>query len=164
MKTDTALSTRKLVAADQDQLWRWLRIALWDPPPAGLRPISVLQQPGTRIYAENWGQTGDVGVVAQLASEDIGACWMRLLPVGIGLASIDAQTPQLGIALESPYQHKGYGHALMSAALQEATKAGYSQVSLTAHPLNPAQRLYKRCGFQSVGTRNGYQLMLASVQ
>jgi hypothetical protein len=88
---------RPLVAADQDRLWQWLHVALWDPPPAGPRPLSVLAEPGVRIYAEGWGRPGDVGVVAVVGAVDAGACWMRLLPPGSGLAFVDEQTPQLGI-------------------------------------------------------------------
>ena len=64
-----------------------------------MRPVEVLQSPGVRIYAENWGLASDVGVVAQVGNTDAGACWMRLLPVGTGLASVDATTPQLGTGL-----------------------------------------------------------------
>jgi len=32
------LRFRPLVVADQDRLWHWLHVALWDPPPArGMR-------------------------------------------------------------------------------------------------------------------------------
>src|SRR6476659_7576010 len=103
------LSFRTLTPDDQSNLWHWLHIALWDPPPADVRPIEVLEQPGVRIYAADWGRSTDVGIVAQVDAVDAGACWIRLLPVGVGLASIDAQTPQLGIALLPQYQHKGYG-------------------------------------------------------
>ena len=37
---------RPLVAADQDRLWHWLHVALWDPPPAPLRPVEILQSQG----------------------------------------------------------------------------------------------------------------------
>lgn len=151
---------RPLTSEDQDQLWDWLHIALWDPPPAGLRPREVLQDPGVRIYVEDWGQPGDVGVVAVLNGVDIGACWMRLLPVGVGLASVDEHTPQLGIALLPEYQRQGYGNQLMRAALEAATSAGYRQVSLTVHPDNPAVALYERCGFKRQGLRNSYHLMI----
>lgn len=152
---------RPLVPGDQAQLWTWLHVALWDPPPACLRPIVVLQSPGVRIYAEDWGKPTDVGVVAQVDGVDAGACWMRLLPEGVGLASVDAQTPQLGIALMPDYQHKGYGKPMMLAALASAKQAGYAQVSLTVHPQNPAQFMYEACGFRKIGLRNGYHLMLA---
>ena len=155
------LRFRRLVSRDQDKLWHWLHIALWDPPPAGLRPIEVLQLPGVRIYAENWGLAGDVGVVARVNGADAGACWLRLLPLGVGLASVDAYTPQLGIALEPEFQHQGYGLPLMLATLRAASRAGYSQVSLTVHPENPAQYMYERCGFRKIDRRNGYHLMVA---
>ena len=157
------LRFRPLIAEDQDRLWHWLHVALWDPPPAGLRPIEVLQVPGVRIYAENWGKPSDVGVVAQVNGADAGACWLRLLPLGIGLASVDAATPQLGIALEPDFQRKGFGRPLMLAALEAAGLAGYRQVSLTVHPENPAQYMYESCGFRKVELRNNYHLMVASV-
>jgi ribosomal protein S18 acetylase RimI-like enzyme len=148
------------VPADQDRLWHWLHIALWDPPPAPLRPREVLQAPNVRIYAEDWGRPGDVGVVGESGGQPAGACWMRLLPAGIGLASVDARTPQLGIGLEPAYQHRGFGEPLMRAALAAAKAHGYSQVSLTVHPQNPAIRLYERCAFVKRGRRNAYHLMV----
>lgn len=103
------LGFRPLAAHDQPRLWHWLHVTLWDPPPAGLRPLEVLQADGVRVYAEDWGRATDVGVVAQVDGVDAGACWMRLLPAGVGLASVDDTTPQLGVALEPPFQHRGLG-------------------------------------------------------
>ena len=158
------VSFRPLVPADQAKLWDWLHVALWDPPPAGLRPREVLDNPAVRIYAEEWGRPTDVGLVAQLDGGDIGACWMRLLPAGVGLGSVDGHTPQLGIALEPAHQHKGCGRALMLATLEAARAAGYRQVSLTVHPENPAIRLYEHCGFTRRDVRNTYHLMVAQLQ
>lgn len=154
------LQFRTLTTHDQVDLWHWLRIALWDPPPAELRPVEVLQLPGVRIYAENWGMPTDVGLVAQVDGRDAGACWLRLLPVGAGLASVDAETPQLGIALMPGYRQKGYGQSLMRETLKAAALAGYRQVSLTVHPANPAQHMYERCGFRKLDVRNGFHLMV----
>jgi len=157
------LRFRPLAARDQDKLWHWLHVALWDPPPAGPRPVAVLQSQGVRIYAEDWGRPTDVGVVACVDNVDAGACWMRLLPDGAGLAFVDARTPQLGIALEPAFQRSGYGQPLLQAALAAAGGAGYRQVSLTVHPENPAIRLYERCGFRKVERRSGYELMVAAL-
>ena len=88
---------------------------------------------------------------------------MRLLPEGVGGAYVDERTPQLGIALEAAFQHKGYGGTLLLAALAAAQAAGYRQVSLTVHPENPAIALYEHCGFRKSGLRHNYYLMLASV-
>ncbi len=156
------LGFRTLEPKDQDKLWHWLHVALWDPPPAGLRPLEVLQSPGVRIYAEDWGDPSDIGVVAQINGEDAGACWVRLLPPGVGLASIDELTPQLGIAIEPQFQRRGFGRLLMLQALAAAREAGFAKVSLTVHPENPAQYMYERCGFKKVGLRNGFHLMVAA--
>jgi ribosomal protein S18 acetylase RimI-like enzyme len=158
-----ALCLRALGSTDQARLWHWLHVALWDPPPAPPRPLEILDEPRVRIYAESWGRAGDIGVVGELGNIPVGACWMRLLPEGVGLASIDATTPQLGIALEPPHQHRGFGRILMRGALAAAQAHGYDLVSLTVHPLNPAIRLYARCGFVDAGERNGYRLMVATL-
>ena len=155
------LHFRPLEREDQDQLWHWLHIALWDPPPAGPRPIEVLDTPGVRIYAQGWGQPADIGVVAVVDGVDAGSCWMRLLPSGVGLAYVDGETPQLGIALSPAYQHRGFGRPLMKAALAAAWNAGHQQVALTVHPQNPAVSLYQSCGFAKLALRGTYHLMVA---
>jgi GNAT superfamily N-acetyltransferase len=131
-----------------------LHLALWDPPPA---------VPETQIYAEDWGRPTDLGLVAVVEGIDVGACWMRVLPQGVGLAFVDAMTPQLRIALEPGQRRKGYGKALLLRTLREAGERGYSQVSLTVHPLHPAIALYEACGFSTIGERDSYHLMLAKV-
>ena len=84
-----------------------------------------------------------------------------MLPTGVGLASIDEKTPQLGIALQPEYQHQGIGGRLMPETLSRAWLAGFEQVALTVHPQNPALILYERCGFRKVEIRNTYHLMVA---
>lgn len=155
------LRFRPLLASDQAALWNWLHIALWDPPPAGLRPREVLDHPAVRIYAEQWGRPADVGLVAVVEGRDAGACWMRPITGGAGLAWIDDTTPQLGIALEPAFQRRGFGFRLMRAALAAAWDAGSTQVSLTVHPENPAVGMYERCGFVRRGLRGTYHLMVA---
>jgi hypothetical protein len=109
------LRFRTLEREDQARLWDWLHIALWDPPPAPLRPRELLQSPHVRICAETWGQPGD------------------------------------------------FGKELMLAGLQAASAAGYKNVSLTVHPLNPAILMYEGCGFVKREIRNSYHLMVAHV-
>lgn len=155
---------RDLRADDQARLWDWLHIALWDPPPAGRRPREVLAHPEVRIYAEHWGQPGDLGQVLTLGGRDAGACWIRQLPAGTGLASVDAETPQLGIALEPEARGQGYGRQLLRTVMTRARAAGVPRIALTVHPANPAQALYADCGFVPQGERRGYRLMVAPLQ
>jgi len=156
------LHIRPLLASDQQSLWHWLHIALWDPPPAPLRPIEILQDPGVRLYVEGWGRPTDVGVVAVVDGQAAGACWMRLVPDRQGLAYVDDDTPQLGIALTPEFQHRGLGKPMMKAALATAWQHGYRKVSLTVHPENPARFMYEACGFTTTGFRNTYHLMVAA--
>jgi ribosomal protein S18 acetylase RimI-like enzyme len=153
---------RPVERRDQEVLWDLLHVALWDPPPAGLRPRSVLDNPGVRIYAENWGQPGDVGVIGEgdRSNAVIGACWMRLIKGGVGLGYVDDETPQLGIAVMPAFHRRGYGERLMRSALASAQAHGYRKVSLTVHPENPAIALYERCGFAKAGLRGTYHLMI----
>lgn len=157
------IALRPIVPGDQQVLWDLLHVALWDPPPAGPRPRDVLDNPAVRIYAEGWGRSGDVGVIGEVAGEVAGACWMRLITGGVGLGYVDDATPQLGIALFGPWQHKGHGRVLMLGALQAAKAHGYAQVSLTVHPENPASRLYGKCGFVEREIRKTYRLMVATL-
>jgi ribosomal protein S18 acetylase RimI-like enzyme len=152
---------RPLVAADQRLLWDLLHISLWDPPPAPLRPREILDHPEVRIYADGWGRPGDVGVLGvNDEGRPIGGAWMRLIRHGEGLAYVDDETPQLGIAVLPEFQRRGHGEVLMLTALQAAREHGYAQVSLTVHPRNPAIALYERCGFRKADDRRTYHLMV----
>lgn len=142
----------------QDLLWDLLHVALWDPPPAGLRPREVLQLPGVAVYAKGWGLPTDVGTMAIEDGKVMGACWSRLLSSGLGY--VDEHTPQLGMALFPDYQRRGIGRQVMLGQLEKLATL-FPAVSLTVHPENGARRLYEHCGFvvHKVVER-GYLLMM----
>ncbi len=150
------LCIRPLLKTDQDKLWTWLQLYLHDAPGAPPRDV--------RLQVEPWGREGDVGVVAEVDDRDVGGCWMRLLKGGAGLAYVDDETPQLGIALLPEYRHMGHGQTLLMTALHMAREAGYRQVSLAVHPGNPAIALCERSGFEAIGERQGYTLMIARLE
>lgn len=152
---------RPLTAADQELLWDIFHIALWDPPPAPLRPREVLDWPDVRIYAENWGRKDDLGLIGELDGAPVGGAWVRRLIEGKGLAYIDDDTPQLGIGLFPDFQRRGFGAILFGALLKVCADHGFKQVSLTVHPENPAIALYERFGFEKIAHRSrDYHLML----
>jgi hypothetical protein len=57
-----------------------------------------------RIYVEGWSHETDCGIVAVVDGVNAEAFWIRALPPATGLGSVDAVTPQLGMALEPEFQ------------------------------------------------------------
>ncbi|HTD07067.1 GNAT family N-acetyltransferase [Undibacterium sp.] len=145
----------------QQVLWNILHVSLWDPPPAGLRPREVLDLPAVAIYAADWGQPTDIGVLAADGEIIMGGCWSRLLKTGLGY--VNDETPQLGIALFPDYQRKGLGTVLMMHQL-DSLRGKFPAVALTVHPQNQARILYEKCGFVlQREVARGYLLMLAKL-
>lgn len=112
---------------------------------------------------DDWGSPFDLGLVARLASQDVGACWLRLLPEDVGLGYVDIFTPQLGMALEPGFRQRGYGRQMLSALLHQAACRGYAQVSLSVHPDNPALRFYQKAGFNTVTLRQYCHVMVTKL-
>ncbi|MFZ6734197.1 GNAT family N-acetyltransferase [Undibacterium sp. Ji42W] len=131
------------------------------PAACGFAPFGNVATAPCTPLCRRLGACSDIGVIANIEGDGapIGACWMRLVPDGMGLAYINEHTPQLGIALLPSWQHKGYGKLMMLAALDAARQRGIKQVSLTVHPENPAAGMYSSCGFVQTGVRNSYLLM-----
>jgi len=61
----------------------------------------------------------------------------------------------IDITLLPEYRGRGIGSALLQALLAEAVQTG-SAVRLSVEQCNPAQRLYRRLGFKTVGTDGVY--------
>lgn len=122
----------------------------------------VLQDPLIAGYVRGWGRKGDFGFVAIETSsrQPIGAAWCRLWSGDDrGFAYLEAETPELGIALLPEYRGQGIGTALLEHLLA-AAKGKYPALSLSVSPNNPVVRLYERRGFQVVEVR-GTQLVMA---
>jgi ribosomal-protein-alanine N-acetyltransferase len=61
------------------------------------------------------------------------------------------------IAVRRGYQRKGIGRTLLEAMLAEAARRGIRRTLLEVAVDNgPAQKLYARYGFETVGVRRGY--------
>jgi len=129
----------------------------------GQKPFSreVLSKPNIARYVKDWGRAGDLGFIAEIteSGKKIGATWCRLA-VGEdrGFAYIDDETPELGIAVLPEYRVKGIGTKLLENLLTAARKK-YPAISLSVSPNNPAIRLYKKFGFETVDVRNEYPVM-----
>lgn len=156
------IQLRPFEASDQEFLWDMLHVALWDPPPAGLRPRGVLEEPRIAVHAQDFGSKhDDLGFVAQRDAVPIGAIWSRLhIEEGVGGAWFDERTPQLGIALSPEERGRGVGSQLLEIYLKAADRR-YDAVSLSVHPENRARRLYERFGFEEFARgASDYRLMV----
>ncbi len=115
-------------------------------------------------YVEGWGRPGDAALVAIDEFRPVGAAWYRLFTrEEPGYGFVDDTTPELTIAIVPSRRGKGLGRELLQALLDEAGRSGYTRVSLSVEPDNPALRLYEQHGFARAGERAGALVMRAEL-
>lgn len=140
-------------AADQQALWLALYYASHMDEEAGRRPADACADPGLRRYVAGWGRPGDLALLAEdVDGRLLGGAWLRLL-IGDerhGPEFVDAETPELGIAVLPPTQGRGIGSRLLGAVIDRA-RGRYPAIVLTVREGNPARRLYERFGFAPIG-------------
>jgi ribosomal protein S18 acetylase RimI-like enzyme len=88
-------------------------------------------------------------LVALHAGENAGRLYIERWP---------SQHRIIDIAFLPEHRGKGFGTALLSDLLDEASAVGKA-VSIHVEKFNPAMRLYRRLGFQSVEDKGVYDLM-----
>lgn len=136
---------RSLTAEDELFVWRMLMYAAHEPSVEAVQKQLYLSR-----YAANWGRMGDMGSVALVNEQLIGAAWLRLwLSEDKGFGYIDDSTPELAMAVLPEYCGKGIGTKLLKQVLETAQSV-YPGVSLNVRANNPAINLYQRAGFIKV--------------
>jgi ribosomal protein S18 acetylase RimI-like enzyme len=113
----------------------------------------VLPALSNERYLARWGRTGDAGTIAEGSDgAKLGAAWYRLFSPeerGNGIVA-RPNTPELAIGVAEDARGRGIGGALIEALFAVARDAGYARMVLSVDPANPAQRLYRRCGFRDL--------------
>ena len=141
--------------------------ARWDPawPREPIEQIEqILGEPALRRYHAAWGRPGDGGVVAELEGAPAGAAWYRLFPAAEpGYGFVDAETPELSMAIAPPHRRKGIGSRLIRAAMDRARADGFRALSLSVAAANPARDLYRRAGFEDIAKHGGSWTMRATL-
>ena len=139
---------RPLAADDEPFLWTALYHALHVAPGASPLPREVVRRPEIARYVSGWMERpGDLGFVAEVDGEPVGAAWLRRWASGDrGYGFVDEATPELSMALLPDYRGRGVGTALLRRLLAAAARESQA-VSLSVSTSNAALRLYERFGF-----------------
>lgn len=74
----------------------------------------------------------------------------------VGLKIILDTAEVLCVATDEKHRGRGVATSLMNTALCECEKRGIAEINLEVRASNNAVRLYKKCGFEIVGTRKNY--------
>lgn len=149
----TDFKIRPETEEDIDFLWEMLYQAIFIVE-GGTKPSrEILKQPDIIQYLYDWGRQGDIALIATDSRENpVGAIWARLFDeTNKTYGYIDENTPVLSMALLPEYRGKGIGNLLLNEMIRKAKDSGFSSLSLSIDPKNPALRLYERHGFVKVG-------------
>ncbi|NUM66546.1 GNAT family N-acetyltransferase [candidate division KSB1 bacterium] len=126
----------------------------------------VLAEPELAKLLSGWGRNGDTAVVAEW--EDgmpVGAAWYRSwMAENHSYGFVDADTPELGIAVRQEFRQRGIGTALLTALLQQARRSAIARISLSVEPENYSRALYEKLGFKRVGTSGTSLTMLLELR
>ncbi len=103
----------------------------------------IVDEPGLARYHRGFGRPGDVGRIAWVGGTPVGAAWVRQGSVDDpGYGFVDADTPELSIAVVDEWRGQGIGGRLLTSLFAEVDRC-----SLSVDRRNPAVRLYERLGF-----------------
>jgi ribosomal protein S18 acetylase RimI-like enzyme len=121
----------------------------------------VRTDPGLRNYWDDFGRKDDYAYIALVGGQVVGIAWARILGGDTpGYGHVDDQTPELAIAVVPGLRGQGIGTKLMEELLAFLAEAGYAQASLSVQKDNPAARLYRRLGFETVAENQTDYIMV----
>jgi ribosomal protein S18 acetylase RimI-like enzyme len=162
---DRAPEIKPLRAADAGLLEEFTYLAIFVPDGTAPPPRDVvLTEPGLRNYWQDFGGRDDHGVAAIMNGQAVGAAWSRLLtgqPPGYG--NIDADTPELGVAVVPGMRGRGIGGVLLDNLFAHLVAVGCPRISLSVQRENPAVRLYRRAGFVTVRDNGEDRIMVKTL-
>jgi len=143
---------REISAADYPFLREMLYLAIFVPPGQNPYEKSVIDLPEISKYIESWDDLRDFGIICFTNENLLGAIWGRLFSAeNKGYGFVDAETPELTMAVKTDFRNRGIGTRLMHRFLQQAKNKGHKSISLSVDKRNRAFQFYERMGFFVVG-------------
>ncbi len=157
-----SISLRHVNASDESLLEEMLLEAVYVPQGQTRPDRSILEQPQVQKYYQHWGAPGDHGWIAEDSRrQSVGAIWARLFAESDkGYGYIDAETPELSMAVHPAHRGIGIGSMLLEQMIAELKSHRYRALSLSVDPRNPALKLYSRIGFRFVEANGGSWTMI----
>lgn len=137
---------RQLKISEHAFLKEMLYQALHVPAGATPFPKTILEDPSIAKYIENWGCVDtDVAIVAVVAKQVVGAIWGRLFTAEKrGYGFMNAQTPEISMAILADYRGHGIGTELLNRIEKEYVQLDINTLSLSVDKSNRAKQLYER--------------------
>ena len=149
---------RTVLEGEDSLLKDFLYEAIFVPEGESAPPKSIMNQPELQVYVTDFGKKkDDIGLVAEIDKEAIGAVWVRIMK---DYGHIDNDTPSFAISLYKDYRGFGIGTALMKEMLHILKYRGYKQASLAVQKANYAVRMYQKTGFEIVDENEEEYIML----
>jgi ribosomal protein S18 acetylase RimI-like enzyme len=156
--------TFRRAGADDVEHIQWaLYTALdWDPQRELPSLEWTLQHPEAARYHRDWGRPGDAGVIAERDGEVVGVAYCRLFTEeDHGHGYVDAETPELAVAVRDDARGSGIGAQLLRELARAVRADGVRRLSLSVDTQNPARRLYERLGYREVfADEDGVRMVL----
>lgn len=119
--------------------------------PHGMPPLSksVIDSPELSIYYKNWGETTDIGYVAESENKIIGAVWLRQFnSENKGYGYINNTIPELSMSVIPEFRNQGIGTDLLNTLFNDPQVLKYETISLSVSKDNKVVSLYKRFSFK----------------
>lgn len=149
---------RKIKKNELPLLSDFLYEAIFVPTGITPPPKDVIEIPELQLYISNFGiYESDICYVAEVGKQIVGAVWVRIMR---DYGNVDDETPSFAISLYKEYRGMGIGTALMKVMIQELTKRGYKQASLSVQKENYAVDMYKKIGFQIIEENDEEYIMI----
>lgn len=156
---------RPAVTADATFLEQMLAEAVnWDPARAALSIDEIRSAPELAHYVAGWRRPTDVGVVAEIDGQMVGAAWLRFFTRDErGYGFVESAIPEVSIGVVAEHRGEGIGRRLLDELAAAARQRGITALSLSVELENPARRLYERAGYREVARDGAASTMVVSL-
>lgn len=125
--------------------------AVWRPDKPSPTAEEVMTNPLYAMYVAGWPRPADFGLVAEQDGL-LGAAWYRAYDErSHGYGFVDADVPELSIAVIASRRGEGIGRRLLIGLIEASEVRGHAALSLSVNRANPARFLYESVGFQPFG-------------